>query len=439
MDPYDSDSSVEDVGEGDYTETGVLLGYATEESTDDSISHLGGWPTWLDPSTPPPGNFAKCKVCNDPMLLLLQLNGDLPEHFPHDERWLYIFGCPRKACSRKQGSIRALRGVKKHKIANSSRQRGQNNNNKAEQESMPEPPNAEEKPKPDLGAALFGARPPSSGLSSNTNPFTTTAQSGTSQASNPFAALPAPSALAAIPPQKPSFPIDSLPATFAEKARVSSPPPAPKPVAGPPLPWPSQSSFPKPYPQYNLDADYETLSRPSTPSLPDNIPTPTIEEEDSKTSGDSKDIYESSLDKSFLRFSTRLAHNPEQVLRYEFRGTPLLYATDDAVAKVFLTPSSSQHAKISTVSSKSSNNRIPRCESCGSARVFEVQLVPHAIVMLEEGRENIGLGPKDDAGMEWGTVVLGVCATNCGLDSEGVMGWREEWVGAQWEERLVPK
>lgn len=42
MDPYDSDSSLEDAE--DYTETGVLLGYASTEQIDDTISHLGGWP-----------------------------------------------------------------------------------------------------------------------------------------------------------------------------------------------------------------------------------------------------------------------------------------------------------------------------------------------------------------------------------------------------------
>jgi pre-rRNA-processing protein TSR4 len=45
MDPYDSDSSgLEDAG--DYTETGVLLGYAADEPTDDTTSHLGGWPVF---------------------------------------------------------------------------------------------------------------------------------------------------------------------------------------------------------------------------------------------------------------------------------------------------------------------------------------------------------------------------------------------------------
>lgn len=46
MNPYDSDSSgLED--EGDYTDTGVLLGYASEEVIDDNISHLGGWPVCI--------------------------------------------------------------------------------------------------------------------------------------------------------------------------------------------------------------------------------------------------------------------------------------------------------------------------------------------------------------------------------------------------------
>lgn len=40
MDPYDSDSSLDE----DFTETSVLLGYAADEVIEDTISHLGGWP-----------------------------------------------------------------------------------------------------------------------------------------------------------------------------------------------------------------------------------------------------------------------------------------------------------------------------------------------------------------------------------------------------------
>ena len=44
MAPYDSDSS--DGGE-DYTETNVLLGYATKDATGDAISHVGGAPVCI--------------------------------------------------------------------------------------------------------------------------------------------------------------------------------------------------------------------------------------------------------------------------------------------------------------------------------------------------------------------------------------------------------
>lgn len=361
--------------------------------------------TWLDESTPPPGDLAKCKVCSNAMLLLLQLNGDLPEHFPEEERRLYIFGCPKKTCNRKPGSVRALRGIKKFKVQPPKQQQTPETASKT---------TATEK-KIDLGSALFGSS--SSGLSSNANPFSTSSSSSSTQ-NNPFAPLLSASTLAAKPPQNPA--INNLSETFASKVRVSSPPP--EIAAGPVLPWPAQSDFPAPYTEYHLDADYETLSRPSTPEIPANTTIENIETEDSKGGGggastDTKDTFESSLDKSFLRFSTRLAHNPEQVLRYEFRGTPLLYSDTDAVAKFF----------------PSQTSRFPRCDSCGSERVFELQLVPHAIAVLEDGREGIGLG-KDDSGMEWGTIILGVCAADCGTSEGSQVGWREEWVGVQWEE-----
>lgn len=141
-----------------------------------------------------------------------------------------------------------------------------------------------------------------------------------------------------------------------------------------------------------------------------------------------KDTFESELDKDFMKFSMRLEHNPEQVLRYEFRGTPLLYSTTDTVG-ARLHVHNAPNAKVTTVGAGS----IPPCEYCGSQRVFELQLVPHAITMLEEGRAGVGLG-KDDAGMEWGNIIMGVCSKDCAPQELGVTGWREEWAGVQWEE-----
>lgn len=376
------------------------------------------------------------------MPLLLQLNADLPEHFPNDERWLYVFGCTRRTCSRKVGSVRALRGVRKFKVGKEEKKKNEM------KEEVREEKREEQKPKVDIGASLFGVAPSgNASANANANPFSTSSSTTTAPA-NPFAPLPQPSTLAAIPPQKADTETQiqtqtqsqSLPQSFADKVRVSSrsPPPSTKQLEpiGPPTPWPGQSAFPKPYPHYYLDAEYETLSRPSTPEMPTSVPM--IEEEAGPASaGDNgKDAFESSIDKDFLRFSTRLGHNPEQVLRYEWRGTPLLYASGDAVGKLFSSNSSSSSGNVKTASREKTGNKIPRCESCGKERVFEVQLVPHAISVLEEGREGIGFGPKDECGMEWGTVILGVCAANCGLATEGVVGWREEWVGVQWEERV---
>jgi len=42
-----------------------------------------------------------------------------------------------------------------------------------------------------------------------------------------------------------------------------------------------------------------------------------------------------------------------------------------------------------------------------------------------------------DDGMEWGTVILGTCVNNCG--EAGTVCFREEWVGVQWEERVIRK
>jgi pre-rRNA-processing protein TSR4 len=372
---------------------------------------------WLDESAPAPGDFANCKVCNSPMLLLLELHGDLPDHFPTDERRLYLFGCPRKPCNRKPGSIRAFRATRKVTVGSGKPQK--------QDEPQPEEQPTPTQPKQDLGASLFGSTNLTSTVSSNPNPFSTSSvqePAGT----NPFA-TPVP---AGAPAEKtPST--TALATTFAEKVRISSPPPSAPTKATPEsatvTPWPAQSAFPPPYKNFYLDAEYETLSRPSTPEVPANVQIEPMEEEGA-AGPELKDTFESDLDRDFMKFSMRLEHNPEQVLRYEFRGSPLLYSTGDAVGARLL-GNNAAGGKITTLPAGS----IPACEYCGSQRVFELQLVPHAITMLEEGRPGVGLG-KDDAGMEWGTIIMGVCGRDCAPMELGVIGWREEWAGVQWEE-----
>jgi pre-rRNA-processing protein TSR4 len=424
MPPYDSDSSDE---EEDYSTTNVTLGYASTESTGDEISHVGGHPTWLDPSITPPAALAKCKVCNSYMSLLLQLNADLQQYFPNDERRLHILCCRKKQCSKKVGSIRAFREVRK-----------------------PEPRERKEKKQytdtrpteaiQDLGSALFGGPPQQTASTNSTNPFSMSGSNATSTANpfstsstdgsspaNPFASIGSPSTLAALPPQNPvNEPSQPLTQSFAEKLKIGTEATAPeKEQKTPQEPWPSLSDCPPPYPSFYLDAYPEELEKEQSSTLPTKNGESSktqYDAEDSGSGSNSKDDYDMTMDKTFQRFSDRIAQNPDQVLRYEFKGEPLLYSGTDDVASRFTVP----HGKAGAP------RGIPRCESCGSQRAFELQLAPGLIYELEKG-EDLSL----DEGMEWGTIIVGTCVNNCG--EPGHVNFREEWVGVQWEERVMRK
>ena len=275
-------------------------------------------------------------------------------------------------------------------------------------------------PAADIGATLFGVS--SSSTSKSGNPFSSPTVSASA---NPFASA---KILAAKPPQRPDDSTSGLSETFADKARISVPtPPTSTSTTRPPEPWPPHSAFPAPFPQRHLDAEYEALSAPAAAPPPRNAALD-ADAEMGEASGDGggggggaedAQLFESTMDAAFQRFADRLAHAPDQVLRYEFGGAPLLYAADDAVGRVL-----GAHARAGAAA------RIPPCANCGAERVFEVQLVPHAIAVLEE-EEDVGFD-----GMDWGTVILGVCSKDCSAKgcADGEVGYLEEWVGVQWEE-----
>ncbi|KAK5942607.1 hypothetical protein PMZ80_005172 [Knufia obscura] len=420
MAPYDSDTSSED---GLDVQTNVTLGYATQEPTGDDISHVGGHPTWLDDNTKPTAALAKCKVCNGYMSLLLQLQADLQQHFPDDERRLFVWCCRKKQCSKKPGSVRAFREVRKAKTSR-----------------KPEPSNqetgtSETKPQQDLGSQLFGGSPPPS--STNSNPFST----ASSQAqNNPFSTSSQPngttnpfSELAAKPPQPPTQ-------SFADKLRISSPTPEDRAQnktqkqeeQEPQDPWPSPSLFPTPLPTYNIDAESEYLDpTPATSTNdagPSNSRITELADDPAGSSSAEKDLYESPHDKTFTTFTSTLSQNPEQILRYEFSGQPLLYSSTDLIAPHFVLPGHHLHQKIKT---SGPVKGIPRCQHCGAGRVFEMQLTPYLIYELEKDNE-AAMSLEGGEGMEWGTILVGCCSRNCG--EEGKVVFREEWVGVQWEE-----
>lgn len=348
------------------------------------------------------------------MILLLQLNGDLPEIFAGHERRLYVLTCRRKTCRRKEGSVRILRGVRITEVAAQG---------KAKQNYKVEVVGGSPEPRPalNIGETLFGAKPPSKSFP--VNPFSTSSFSANpTTSSNPFSTA---SELAEKPPQLPTATSD-LPRTFVSALSLNNDPPKFKPPPPPPEPWPPKSELPPAYPLYYLvDADYEILDKIEDPP----IPTQTIDIDEgagSRNQKEDREVYESTIDRTFQKFADRLAQNPEQVIRYEFNGKPLLYSNHDAVGKLLSHSLHEQNVKVSTTSG--GGNRIPPCGNCGARRVFEVQLTPHAIIELEA--EEMSLD-----GMEWGTIIVAVCEKDCqqeGIDSD--VGYVEEWAGVQWEE-----
>lgn len=374
---------------------------------------------WLDPAHPPSAALAKCKVCRDVLVSLLQLNGELPERFPGHERRLYVFACRRKSCRRKEGSIRALRSVRccpdaPPALANDKR-------------GAPR----EDKRKPaattgvavstGLGESLFGVKAPV-GRPVQANPFS--ASAGT----NPFSAAQDGDATPVKPSSAPMAEAQ-LSRTFAETLSLNSKPVSLGPPP-PPEPWPEESAQPAAYPVSWLDAEREMLDPTPLPRMPSNASAMDVDADGRKGGGrgkEDKDVFESTMDSAFQKFADRVGQNPEQCIRYEFGGQPLLYSRTDAVGALL----QQGGGQVGIITARKG---MPPCQNCGANRVFEVQLMPQAIAELEQDEVDLD-------GMDWGTIIVGVCEKDCQERGvrPGESGHVEEWVGVQWEEIITRK
>lgn len=456
MAPYDSDSDDdENETQLSYTETEVLLGYgepATGEaaSGNETVSRLGGRPNWLVADQAPSAALARCGVCKALMVMLLQLNGELPDRFPGHERRLYVFACRNRGCRRKAGSIRAIRGVRMDavaavvEVAAAARK-------KKEKEEAREAREAKEAKQaaPVTGEALFGVKNPfaaeggslggGGGNPFGGNPFSL---GGSSAAGikNPFSIGSTASATATKGTKEAdeAKEANDLPRTFTEALSLSlnnkdsAAAQEPAPVAEP---WPAAETWPAAYPvSWIAEAEYETLD--PTPTMPVQAVQMEVDDGSSGGSGsggkEDKYVFESSMDAAFQRFADRVSQNPEQVIRYEFAGQPLLYSRDDTVAGLWQQPGIGGGVGVGITTLAAGP---PRCAACGARRVFEVQLMPHAIGLLEA--DELGL-----EGMDWGTVMVAVCEKDCqgrggGADKEAT--YTEEWVGVQWEDLQVKR
>ncbi|NXU15732.1 PDD2L protein, partial [Pardalotus punctatus] len=89
-----------------------------------------------------------------------------------------------------------------------------------------------------------------------------------------------------------------------------------------------------------------------------------------------------SWDHTFHKFMKRISVCPEQILRYSWGGQPLFITCPPA----------------------NLDRGIPACRNCGSSRVFELQLMPTLVSMLQG---------DSDLSVEFGTVMVYTCERSC--------------------------
>ncbi|KAJ1672931.1 hypothetical protein EV182_006212, partial [Spiromyces aspiralis] len=172
--------------------------------------------------------------------------------------------------------------------------------------------------------------------------------------------------------------------------------------------------------------------------------------------------YVKGTDAAFEKFVERVSQNPEQCLRYDFKGQPLLYNYSDATASLLNNTSTNARAARPTTSPndvddddivsssddddddcghrfKYTESKVPRCLHCGGRRRFECQLMPALLTDLplskyagqrdselnEAGLKKKPLHGKElleaySSGMEFGTVLVYSCENDCHLGRTGL-------------------
>lgn len=379
--------------------TSVSLGFAddkTDEFLDVYSNHVGGQPVWLHSDSPPDDELTKCDNCQQQLRLLTQIYSNVVENVYYD-RVLYVFACVESKCRRKEGSIKAIRGIKRdEKKEQEIKQKKDDEERQIESKKREKQENILK-----LGETIFKG-----GNGGDSNPF------ASGSGSNPFASA---SPFEAKKEEEPKV------EKKKEKEEEESDDDIEPKTTGPEF----QS---KKYPQFNQS--YYIYVEPEVLEEQEQIDTSKVEilKEDEELPGEGasssnnsntndkenesimKAVEQVAKDLAFQHFNTILQNNPEQVVRYEPQTLePLLYNDTDAVAKTL------------------TEKKLP------DNKKLELQIMPYLIMLLEPEVDNLA------DGMEWGTIFM---ATSCNdsempkFDKNGV-GYLQEWCGVQWEEDVT--
>ncbi|ODV58472.1 small subunit rRNA maturation protein TSR4 ASCRUDRAFT_10283 [Ascoidea rubescens DSM 1968] len=390
-------------------------------------SFVGGHPIWLNDS-PPSDNLLLCKNCSNPMNLLLQAFAPL-ENTSYD-RVIYVFICLKSSCKRKVNSVKAIRGICKDPVKMK----------KIDDEL------SLDKKSDDLSAQLFNTN---INTNNTSNPF---ASSNPFSTSNPFVSSTA-------NPFDPQVK-ENLGANTNHKITISNSSDKinknswsnvvskttelikPKKIVKSNIILPSfpgyfiyiqREIFKKTkndqllknihYDESLLDNEINSIKN-SVSRMNLNHKNNNKYKKNNKNNNQIENLKSESVskalnDKSFQFFLEITEHNPNQILRYDLNGSPLLFTSNDAVYKTI------------------SDDLIPRPSfNLSSKRRFELQLMPKLIIDLEA---NLNSDQVIMNGMEWGSIFVYSDIEDYINDhdlDENHTGYIEEWCGVQWDDEL---
>ena len=374
-------------------ETTVDLGFASPPSHPLRLtqpyfpSKVGGRPAWLNPLHLPSASSLTCPLCRDPFAFLLQVYAPIRSSSALFHRTLFLFLCPRQEClsrhSDDQPTVVCWRS-----------QLGRVNAFY----------NAE--PAPKLGKREAGPEEAMDEEWDGVHLCVVCGLKGGSVCSGCKAVW-----YCGRRCQKRDWKLGHR-AECAEATASSAPPPPPSPAR-------RVGRASTLFPSYELSIDTEYI--PSHSSDPLTHERALLSSYHSRPPSDDSDDDDglSALgrlhhrDPAFARFRRRIAHNPEQVMRYERGGEELWVGSDGR------------------------GGGPGTCGGCGGPRVFEMQVLPQLLWYLERQEGGVRRAGEDERmaaarafrdGLDWGSLMVYTCERSCG---DGQREYRQEYVHLQ--------
>ncbi|KAF8327174.1 programmed cell death protein 2 [Cantharellus anzutake] len=437
--------------------TSVLLGLADGAITSDKdlskirVSRIGGKPVFPVGTPAPPLKVSHCDSCSSPMELLVQLW--CPFEGSAFDRVLYVWGCARRRCQRKPGSVKAGRALRYNS-----------------------------KYAAKLAAKLEKRKAELATPRSSNNPFSFNQKGGF--APQLFAGgFDGPSPLAPEPAEDNEGLSSGDPSSASEDEDEDDGTGLSRQIAGISLDDNSGDwSLVPSYLPFYLDSVGEYIAPPSAISR--SMPKASVGQDNDGqwvTEG-----YERTkeIDPMFEKFTAIVSEEPQQCLRYELSGIPLPFSSESVYKSLFPPVGSRSSAPregtvitgsgaiLAANADEVAGKRVYEpsvirpCDACGGPRVFECQLMPNLINVVraasqpakktlsaEERKSELARllkGPASRVGdetnsdakedMEWGTCMVFSCISDCcrrkganDVWSDAENGFVEEVVMVQWD------